>query len=211
MQPLLKNNEQRDNARLTHVSPISIKDIKTGATFSARMFNFSDTGIYFESDSMIDADTEVYLGIQETPFKDGPSDYNCYRAIMAWRKDLPEDSHFFYGYGLKFVSGQNSKKDGDGNGAGDFPPKYNRKQPRRPFMRRIKLSNENGVHNGMTSDISLSGVFVKSDTKFRTGQLITLAIPDKDGKEVIVRGEVVWSNKDGFGVKFMKNIQKKAG
>jgi hypothetical protein len=205
MQPLLKNNEQRDNARLTHVSPISIKDIKTGATYSARMFNFSDTGIYFESDSMIAADTEIYLGIQKTPYEDGGSDYNCYRAIIAWRKDLPEDSHFFYGYGLKFVSGQYPKNDGEG--AGDSSPKYNRRHPRRPLSRPIKLSSGNGVHNGITTDISPSGVFVKSNTKFRTGQLITLAITDKNGKDVLVRGKVVWSNKDGFGVKFIKTIQ----
>ena len=173
------------------------------------MFNYSDTGIYFESDSLIGADTEVYLGIQKTPYEDGSSDYNCYRAIIAWRKDLPEDSHFFFGYGLKFVSGLYPKKMDEG--AGDSSPKYNRRHPRRPLVRRIKMSSENGVNNGITTDISPSGVFVKSNTKFRTGQMITLVIPDKDGKDVLVRGKVVWSNKNGFGVKFIKTIQQSAG
>jgi hypothetical protein len=36
--------------------------------------------------------------------------------------------------------------------------------------------------------------------------MITLAIPDKDGKEILIRGRVVWSNENGFGVKFIQKI-----
>jgi hypothetical protein len=42
----------------------------------------------------------------------------------------------------------------------------------------------------------LAGVFVNSSHRFRSGQMITLAIPDKHGKDSLVRGRVVWSNEN---------------
>ncbi len=203
MQPLLKNTERRAKARLTHVTPVNIKDIRTGATYTARMFNYSETGMYFESDGLINPGTEVYIGIRRTPYERSPSDYNCYRGVITWRNKLVEDSHFYYGYGVKFASGNDSKDAGD-NDRG--PTKNIRKHPRKPFKKPIKFSDEKRVFKGWTGDISPSGVFVTSNYRFRSGRMITLAIPDKDGKDILIRGQVVWSNKEGFGVKFIKKI-----
>ena len=203
MQPLLKNPERRAKARLTHVAPVNLKDINTGATYTARMFNYSETGLYFESDSLIDPGTEVYVGIRRTSYDKSPSDYNCYRGVIRWRGKLPEDSHFYYSYGLQFASGHEPIDDGDNVRK---PAKNTRKHPRKPLRKPIRFSDEKRVFKGWTGDISPSGVFVNANHGFRPGQIITLAIPDKDGKDVLIRGQVVWSNEKGFGVKFIKKI-----
>jgi PilZ domain len=205
MQHALRNTERRDHARLTHVSPAGIRDIRAGATYTARMFNFSSTGFYIESDSLIDPDTEVYIGIQRNISETGSSDYNCYRAIIMWRKELDEDSNFFYGYGLKLVSDHSPKEDCY---YGRKPAGNSRNHPRRLFKRPVKFSDEDGVFEGIAEDISPCGVFVSSVKKYRPGQILTLAIPDKNGRDLLISAKVVWSNKEGFGVKFIKKSQK---
>lgn len=203
MQPLLKNPERRAKVRLTHVAPITIKDMGTGATYTARMFNYSETGIYFECDGLINPGTAVYIGIRRARYEKSPSDYTCYSGIITWRGKLPEDSHFYYGYGLQFACSPESIDDGANHRK---PAKNSRKHPRKPLKKRIRFSDEKGVFKGWTSDISLSGAFVNSTHGFRPGQIITLAIPDKDGNDILIRGQVVWSNERGFGVKFIKKI-----
>jgi len=111
-----------------------------------------------------------------------------------WRKEL-EDAHFFYGYGAQISSPEIPEK-----------AKSHRKQrrhARRPFNRQIWFAADQAISAGLAVDISPSGVFVKSDKRVRTGQIITLRLPEKTGKDVVVRGRVVWSNADGFGLKFI--------
>jgi hypothetical protein len=187
--------ESRDKARLPYVCPISVKDLISGESCSARMFNYSGTGIYFESDALLESGSEVYIGLRHSPFEDRSSDYTCYRTTIMWRKELEADSHFFYGYGTQIFSPESPEK-----------TKSHRKQrrhPRRPFNRQVRFSADHKISEGLAVDISPSGVFVKSGKRLRTGQIITLRIPDKTGKDVFVQGKVAWSNADGFGLKFI--------
>lgn len=189
------NLERRDKARLPYVCPISVKDVRSGESCSARMFNYSDTGIYFESDALLESGAEVYICLRHSPFEDRPSDYTCYRTIIMWRKELEEDSHFFYGYGTHIFSPNIPEK--------AKPSRKQRRHSRRPFNRQVRFAADHTIAEGLAVDISPSGIFVKSGKRIRTGQIITLRIPDKAGKYVIVRGRVVWSNADGFGLKFI--------
>jgi hypothetical protein len=85
-----QNLERRDKARLPYVCPISVKDLMSGESCSARMFNYSDTGIYFESDALLESGTEVYIGLCHPPSEDRPSDYTCHRTTIMWCKELKE-------------------------------------------------------------------------------------------------------------------------
>jgi hypothetical protein len=189
------NLERRDKARLPYVCPISVKDERSGESCSARMFNYSGTGIYFESDALLESGAEVYIGLRHSPFENRPSDYTCYRTTIMWRKELKEDSHFFYGYGTQIFSPNSPEK--------EKSHRKQRRHPRRPFNRQIRFVADHTIAEGLAVDISPSGTFVKSGKRVRTGQVIALRIPDKTGKDVIVRGRVVWSNADGFGLKFI--------
>lgn len=189
------NLERRDKARLPYVCPIIVDDLMSGETCSARMFNHSDTGIYFESDARLESGTEVYIGLCHPPSEDRPSDYTCYRTTIMWRKELGVDAHFFFGYGTQVLPPESPKK--------TKSSRKQRRHPRRPFNRTVRFAADRTILEGYTIDISPSGVFIKSAKRVRTGQIITLKIPDKTGKEVFVQGKVVWSNADGFGLKFI--------
>jgi hypothetical protein len=190
-----QNLERRDKARLPYVCPISVKDLMSDKSYSARMFNCSDTGIYFESDALLESGAEVYIGLRQSPFEDRPSDYTCYRTTIMWRKELQEDAHFFYGYGA-----QNLPPESPGKAQ---PHRKQRRHPRKPFNRQVRFAADHTISEGLAVDISPSGVFVTSGRRLRTGQIITLRIPDKTGNDVVVQGRVVWSNADGFGLKFI--------
>jgi len=192
---LAHNLERRDKARLPYVCPISVKDLRTGESCSARMFNYSGTGIYFESDALLESGAEVYIGLRHSPFEDRPSDYTCYRSTIMWRKELKEDAHFFYGYGTQIFSPEIPEK--------AKSHRQQRRHARRPFNRQVRFAADHTISEGLAVDISPSGVFVKSGKRLRTGQIITLRLPDKTGKDVVVQGRVVWSNADGFGLKFI--------
>ena len=194
MKPAL-NLERRDKARLPYVCPIIVNDLMSGETCSARMFNHSDTGIYFESDTLLESGTEVYIGLCHPASKDRPSDYTCHRTTIMWRKELGVDAHFFYGYGTQVLPPESPGKEKSHRGQ--------RRHPRRTFNRQLRFAADLTISGGHAVDISLSGVFVKSGKRVRIGQIITLRIPDKTGKEVFVQGKVVWSNADGFGLKFI--------
>jgi hypothetical protein len=189
------NLERRDKVRLPHLCPIDVKDQLSDQSFSARMFNYSDAGIYFECDALLESGAEVYIGLRHSPFEDRPSDYTCYRTTIMWRKELEEDAHFFYGYGTHIFAPESPEK-----------AKAHRKQrrhARRPFNRQVRFAADHMIAEGLAVDISPSGVFITSGKQLRTGQVITLRIPDKTGKDVVVQGRVVWSNADGFGLKFI--------
>jgi Tfp pilus assembly protein PilZ len=189
------NLEGREKARLPYVCQISVKDLMSDESYSARMFNYSDTGIYFESDALLELGAEVYIGLRHFPFEDRPSDYACYRSTIKWRKELGEDSHFFYGYGTQVSP---PKIPGTATSSSN-----QRKHPRRPFNQQVRFSTDHTISGGLTVDISPSGVFVKSGKRLRIGQIITLRMPNKTGKDVVVQGRVVWTNVDGFGLNFI--------
>jgi hypothetical protein len=190
-----QNLERRDKARLPYICPISVEDLISAASCSARMFNYSDAGIYFESDAVLEPGTEVYIGLYHSPFDDSPSDYTCHRTTIRWRKELEEDAHFFFGYGAQVLPPEIQGK--------ARSHRKQRKQPRRPFNRQVRFATDHTISKGLAVDISPSGVFIKSGKRLRTGQVITLRIPVKTGKDVFVQGEVVWTDADGFGLKFV--------
>jgi Tfp pilus assembly protein PilZ len=50
-------------------------------------------------------------------------------------------------------------------------------------------------------------VFIEADENFSAGQILTFEIPLKKNQKAKIKGKVVWSSPDGFGVKFL-NIDK---
>ena len=54
-----------------------------------------------------------------------------------------------------------------------------------------------------TQDISVGGLYMYTQTKLPEGTLLMIRIPFKDGKQVVVNAEVVYSNPGrGVGVSF---------
>ncbi len=198
----VENLENRDTARIDHTSSLQVKDLQSGKIHKAKMINYSKEGIYFESDSVLNPDMQFYIGIQNSPYASLPDVLEYHRAKIMWRKKLKR-SFFRFGYGLKLAPSAN-KQDlkNDINKTKD-----SRKHPRRQSNKSTMFATQNGIFEGLIKNISSSGVFIMAKSAFEVGQIITLVLPFKNGKEVKVKGEIVWTNDEGFGLKFL-NIGK---
>lgn len=195
------NPENRDKTRFDHESPISLENIDIGKLRTARMYNFSDFGLYFEADVRLEPDTEIRIGIPNSPFASQPDKHENYRGIIRWRKPLKKSS-FYYGYGVEFL--EDVREDRAEKPEPDSQ-KHPRKHPRKKCSIPLKYESKRLLYRGMVENISRGGIFIKSKSDVEVGQRIRVAIPlKKNGKFAKMTGKVTWHNQSGFGVKFVQ-------
>lgn len=197
-----QNQEKRHNARLDDHRKISVKDLKAGIFHKATMLNYSKNGMYFETDSIMEPGTEIYLGVEDSSDVAFTDEYECRRAEIMWRKKLKK-SFFNYGYGIKFCSEDNKKEQKSAN---QNEKTDSRKQPRRPYSKSVIYAVNNQILEGTTQNISPSGIFIKANKKFKVGETVILSLPSKTKEKLKIKGEIAWSSDEGFGVKFIKNL-----
>ncbi|UCG08545.1 MAG: PilZ domain-containing protein [Desulfobacterales bacterium] len=93
-------SEHRDEIRRKHKANILLETHPAGNYYEARMFNYSIGGMYFESDYAPLPGTEIYIGIENSPYDAGA---DVYRAQVRWRKELLDvKSKYNYGVGVKY-------------------------------------------------------------------------------------------------------------
>jgi Tfp pilus assembly protein PilZ len=64
------------------------------------MFNYSENGMYFESNIPFKQGATIIFGIENSPFENCPG---VYRATVKWCKKLPDKSSiYYYGIGVEF-------------------------------------------------------------------------------------------------------------
>ena len=194
-----ENPENRDNARIKYKSPVTIENLKAGIIFQARMLDFSKHGLYFETDSLLRLGDDVFIGIEYSPYADSHDTYECLRAKIMWRRELPT-SFFKYGYGVKYSIDYDKQKSRSGSLK---IVEDQRKHTRKRYSKSIIFSTQNEILNGITKNISPSGVFIETHHRIKVGQIVTLVVPLKNAKNARIKSEVVWAGPEGFGVKFL--------
>ena len=198
------NPEKRDNTRFDYQAPIVLEDAKFGILQGARMFNYSDFGLYFETDHFLAPGTDIYVGIPNSPYSPDPDVYERYHALIKWRKPLKKSS-FYYGYGVRFLETDPL----------DRPIERgieSRKYPRKPCSLDVKYAVQKQIFPGEINNISLGGVFLKTSQNdgLDVGQRFRLAILNRKKGNVIKRdARVIWSNRGGFGVEFQRVAKKR--
>jgi Tfp pilus assembly protein PilZ len=193
------NPEKRNNVRIDHRCPVTIENIKAGVMHRAKMMNFSTNGLYFEADNLLQPGEEIFVGIDNSPFASSQDTYECYRVKIVWRKKLKK-SAFYYGYGAKHSIDprQTKSQKGDSKGWNDI-----RRHNRKSYSKSIRFAAKELIFEGFLKNISSSGVFIEADENFSAGQILKFEISLKKNQKAKVKGEVVWSSPDGFGVKFL--------
>ena len=194
-----ENPENRDNARIKYKSPVTIENLKAGIIFQARMLDFSKHGLYFETDSLLRLGDEVFIGIEYSPYADSHDTYECLRAKIMWRREL-STSFFKYGYGVRYSIDYDKQKSRSGSLK---IVEDQRKHTRKRYSKSIIFSTQNEILNGITKNISPSGVFIETHHRIEVGQIVSLVVPLRNAKNARIKGEVVWSGPAGFGVKFL--------
>jgi len=197
---MVDNFDGRGAKRTAYLTPLQIKDLRSGDIFEAKMLDYSDGGISFASDGFFEKGAPLYFGILYPPHYFTSRVFEYYRGEVTWRKDLKR-SPFSYGYGVQLVS-ESSKQESNSNDA--KTTKESRNHPRRPFRRPLRFGTQKEIYNGSTKNISASGVFIATKEKLEVGQRIELNLPLKKGKMVGTVGQIVWINDQGFGLKFIE-------
>jgi hypothetical protein len=88
-----------------------------------------------------------------------------------------------------------------------------RRYPRKSCSLYIKYAVQNQIYPGEVKNISLGGVFFKTNENdgLDVGQQFQLAIPNRKKGNVIKRhARVIWSSYNGFGVEFQRNAGKES-
>jgi hypothetical protein len=94
------NPENRDTPRFEHETMIMIENYPSSKYHEGRMYNYSRTGMYFESDFAPAVGTDIFIGIEDSPHSSG---HDVCRAKVIWCKKLPDKASFFYyGVGVKY-------------------------------------------------------------------------------------------------------------
>ena len=94
------NPDQRDTVRFPYEASIMFEHYASGRYYEGRMFNYSRGGMYFESDFAPTAGTEIFIGVENSPYR---SSHEVYRAKVIWKKELTDQQSFFlYGVGVKY-------------------------------------------------------------------------------------------------------------
>jgi hypothetical protein len=192
---LKENPEKRCSARFDHPARITLESFEVGVVQEARMQNFSQSGLYFESDFYLAPGAEIYIGISNSPFTVQPGVYECYRSVIKWRRFL-ENSAYDYGYGIELMGkADRAMKAGEGRPA--------RTRPRRPCSIPTLLQDHHRKMRGVIQNASRGGVFIRCAEELQKGQRVVLKIPLKKKQKLITRsGEIVWSDETGVGIKF---------
>ncbi len=191
--------ENRNSTRINHTSSLQLKDLQSGKIHKAKMFNYSREGVYLESDSVLNPGMQVYIGIQNSPYASLPDVSEYHRAEIIWRRKLKR-SFYRFGYGVKLGSLDNKQnlKSNDTKKIRNL-----RNHPRKLYKQTTMFSTENGIFEGTTKNISSCGVFIMSKKPFEVGQILTLALQYENGENVKIKGQIAWTNDEGFGLKFL--------
>jgi hypothetical protein len=198
------NPEKRDHTRFDYQAPIVLEDAKFGVLQGARMFNYSDFGLYFETDHFLAPGTDIFVGIPNSPYASDPDVYERYHAVIKWRRPLKKSS-FYYGYGIRFLETDPLDRKPIERGI------ESRKNPRKPCSLYVKYAVGRKIYPGEVKNISLGGLFLKTNEKdgLEIGTALQLAIPIQKKGNIIKRyARVIWSNRNGFGVEFQRIAKK---
>jgi Tfp pilus assembly protein PilZ len=193
---MVKYSEKRGDIRITHKSPIIIENSKAEFIYRARMVNYSNVGLYLESDVTFEPGAEIYIGIENSPYTSSLDNTpDCYRVRIIWRKDL-QGLFFNHGYGIKIIANYDKQI---------FQGRQElRKHPRRAYFKSVFFTSQNQYHSGRIRNISSGGVFIEATGNFTAGQIIKFVIPGtKFNKGVMLKGEVVYFSQNGVGVKLI--------
>ena len=197
--------EKRLHKRMNRDTMVTLESLQTGVNEDTRMVNYSDNGLYFESDQFLQPGAEVFIEIENYLY-DQTEPYICHHAKIIWGKKLKEAPYAF-GYGAQYVrlpNEQNSSET-DSDQIKDL-----RKHPRKYFAKRVIFRIGKKYLNGFISDISLNGCFIENRAFLNVGQIIGLAIPGtKFVGNNILTVEVVRLSPTGVGVIFKRKIKPK--
>jgi len=196
--------EKRHHHRMNHNTMVTLESLEIGMDYNTRMLNYSDDGIYFESNQFLSPGSEIFIRIEN--FTDDQAEsHRCHHAKIIWGKRLNNTPNT-YGYGAKYVKISNKQNSSE---ADSDQEKDLRRHPRNYCAKPATFGFENETYDGFISDISRNGCFIENSEFLKFGQILDLVIPGtKFSENNKLKVEVVRLSPIGVGVRFKRIIKK---
>lgn len=189
--------ERRSEARVALHSPLKLKNLKSGTFSNARMVNYCNNGLCFESNMILSVGAEIILGIENSPYLDESDAIDVYRAKILWRKRV-QSIFYKFGYGAELKSDSNMSPGLSGH-------KDLRKYPRWRCNQSVLFLWQSQPHRGVVKNACPGGLFIETTEPLPVGQTIELTLSDRKTQQLkLLTGEIVRSGQGGIGIRVMK-------
>ena len=205
------NSERRTHKRLKNKASVSHDILTLEIVHAGKIYNFSDGGLYLESNQSFYSGEEVYILMGNRPrLAEGDTQFFLCVEII-WHQNL-QNSSYRYGYGAKLLKTNDAlarsmsttklekktRTSGIINNGTDSR-EYHRRISNKSFL----FTHQNRRCKGYIKNISRSGALIETKSRLFLGKTITLAIPGrKSRKDIHLKGWIVRLNSNGGGVKF---------
>ena len=204
--------ERRKHKRYRCEAIISHDILSLEAAPDGKIYNFSQTGLYFESKHSFYAGEEIFVDVIGHP-QSGKSLELLFDVVIVWRKKS-RNSLFPYDYGARFKYPPASIENVLGTGNANYiTPGFQkpalidqddaRQNPRKPYHKPLVFNYQDNICRGLVTNISHGGAFIRSTTRLSLGHKLILVITgSKIRKKVKLRGWIVRRSPEGFAVSF---------
>ena len=81
-----------------------------------------------------------------------------------------------------------------------------RKESRTCCSESIYFSTKKRIHKGKLKNQSCSGLFIEAGNCFAEDEMIIAVVPSVNGYDAKCKGQVIWCNSWGIGVKLSKSM-----
>ena len=196
---MTRYSARRFEERIIYKFPVKVRHASNGQCYNARITNYSDGGLYIETDMELDVGGKINIRVKESLSESLPYSSGHYVAKLVWRKKL-ENSFFKYGYGAtnisEFVS-PNSQ--GDDSNERQELREYSRKTVYKPVF----FYSRKRILDGYIYNLSRGGAFIRTNYSSADGEIIKIVTRGTDiEKGLMLKCEVKHSSPSGIGVKF---------
>jgi Tfp pilus assembly protein PilZ len=210
---MARDSERRSDIRTNFKSPARVEDSK-GIIYKARIVNYSNEGLYIETDWPLQAGTEIYIEMEKSPYASSAFDFLERRqSVILWQTVL-KDSFYTYGYGIKYIQDFEEKRPEISVLNETKKDEEMRRFPRKHFSNSVYFTSQNDYFEGLIHNISKNGMFIETKDNFNEGQTLRLVIPGtKIDNGTMLKGEIKHLNRKGIGVQFkriLKQIKNKS-
>jgi len=196
---MTRYSARRFDERIIYKFPVLVRHDDHGYNYNARITNYSDGGLYIETDMELDAGAEINIRIKGSVSESFPYPSGHYMAKIVWRKKLA-NSFFKYGYGATNISESNNPH----GQAGDIHERQElRKYSRKTVFKPVFFYSRKRILEGYIHNLSPRGAFIRTKYSCADGEIIKIVTRGTDiEKGLMLKCEVKHSSRSGIGVKF---------
>jgi hypothetical protein len=75
---------------------------------------------------------------------------------------------------------------------------------RKPYSGNIFFTATNGFYEGKLKNFSRHGLFIATTACLSVGEILTIALPHLNGKNIKCKGQIMWRNRQGCGIELFR-------